>query len=52
MDFTKEELQELSKESLIRIILEQQEVIEEYERLCDDEDRREELEDEYQINKI
>lgn len=47
MDFTKEELQELSKESLIRIILEQQEVIEEYERLCDDEDKREELEDEY-----
>lgn len=47
MDFTKEELQELSKESLIRIILEQQEVIEEYERLCDDEDKREELEDNY-----
>lgn len=52
MDFTKEELERMSKESLIRIIQEQQEVIEEYERLCDDEDRREELEDNYQINKI
>lgn len=47
MDFTKEELERMSKESLIRIIQEQQEVIEEYERLCDDEDKREELEDEY-----
>lgn len=47
MDFTKEELEKMSKESLIRIILEQQEVIEEYERLCDDEDKREELEDDY-----
>ena len=47
MDFTKEELEKMSKESLIRIIQEQQEVIEEYERLCDDEDRREELEDDY-----
>ena len=47
MDFTKEELQELPKESLIRIILEQQEVIEEYERLCEDEGKREELEDDY-----
>lgn len=47
MNFTKEELEKMSKESLIRIILEQQEVIEEYERLCDDEDRREELEDDY-----
>lgn len=47
MDFTKEELERMSKESLIRIIQEQQEVIEEYERLCDDEDRREELEDNY-----
>lgn len=47
MDFTKEELQELSKESLIRIILEQQEVIEEYERLCEDKDKKAELEDDY-----
>ena len=52
MDFTKEELEKMSKESLIRIILEQQEDIEEYERLCDDEDKREELEDDYWINKI
>lgn len=47
MDFTKEELEKMSKESLIRIIQEQQEVIEEYERLCEDEDKREELEDDY-----
>lgn len=47
MDFTKEELERMSKESLIRIIQEQQEVIEEYERLCEDEDKREELEDDY-----
>ena len=52
MDFTKEELEKMSKESLIRIIQEQQEDIEEYERLCDDEDKREELEDDYWINKI
>lgn len=47
MDFTKEELERMSKESLIRIIQEQQEVIEEYERLCEDKDKREELEDDY-----
>lgn len=47
MDFTKEELERMSKESLIRIIQEQQEVIEEYERLCEDEDKKAELEDDY-----